>query len=97
MGRSSVASLVIIADVGPDQFHVGDEAMLEANVEALRRFCPSARVAVLGRGKVIAVGTIAELLQSQEPWIREYFHGTRGEGRAAAASARRPQARRMSI
>jgi hypothetical protein len=29
-------SLLIIADVGPDHAHVGDEAMLEANVEALR-------------------------------------------------------------
>ncbi len=42
-------SLVIVADVGPEPFHVGDEAMLVANVEALRRHDPEIRVTVIGR------------------------------------------------
>ncbi|HEY2292030.1 MAG TPA: phytanoyl-CoA dioxygenase family protein [Thermoanaerobaculia bacterium] len=42
-------SLVIVADVGPEPFHVGDEAMLLANVEALRRHDPEVRVTVVGR------------------------------------------------
>ena len=42
-------SLVIVADVGSEPFHVGDEAMLVANVEALRRYDPEIRVTVIGR------------------------------------------------
>ena len=43
------------------------------------------RVAVLADKKVIAVGTIAELLATDHPWIQEYFNGPRGR---AAVSAR---------
>src|SRR5882757_7881456 len=42
-------SLALVADVGTEPFHVGDEAMLEANVEALRRHDPDVRVTVVGR------------------------------------------------
>ena len=41
------------------------------------------RVAVLADKKVIAVGTIEELLALDHPWIQEYFNGPRG--RAADA------------
>jgi len=40
------------------------------------------RVAVLAEKKVIAVGTIPELLATEHPRIQDYFHGPRG--RAAA-------------
>lgn len=40
------------------------------------------RVAVLGDGRVLGIGTMAELAESEEPVVREYFHGPRG--RAAA-------------
>ena len=43
------------------------------------------RVAVLADKKVIAVGTIDQLLAMDHPWIQEYFNGPRG--RAAAAGA----------
>jgi phospholipid/cholesterol/gamma-HCH transport system ATP-binding protein len=43
------------------------------------------RVAVLGRGKVLGIGTMQELSQSEDPVIREYFHGPRG--RAAKEQA----------
>jgi phospholipid/cholesterol/gamma-HCH transport system ATP-binding protein len=42
------------------------------------------RVAVLAEKKVIAVGTIPELLATEHPWIQEYFNGPRG--RAASGS-----------
>ncbi|NJS14848.1 MAG: ABC transporter ATP-binding protein [Sphingopyxis sp.] len=42
------------------------------------------RVAVLAERKVIAVGTIDELLATEHPWIADYFLGPRG--RAAAKS-----------
>jgi phospholipid/cholesterol/gamma-HCH transport system ATP-binding protein len=57
--------------------------MVTHDLDSLYAICD--RVAVLGDGKVIAIGTIAELLQSREPWIREYFHGPRGAGRGEPA------------
>ena len=36
------------------------------------------RVAVLGEGKVLGVGTMAELSEASHPVIREYFYGPRG-------------------
>ncbi|WP_134679513.1 ABC transporter ATP-binding protein [Paracoccus ravus] len=41
------------------------------------------RVAVLAEGKVLTSGTMAEMLDVDHPWVREYFHGPR----ARAASA----------
>ncbi len=49
MPQVSHHSLAIVADVGAESFHVGDEAMLLANVEALRRYDPDVRVTVVGR------------------------------------------------
>jgi phospholipid/cholesterol/gamma-HCH transport system ATP-binding protein len=60
--------------------------MVTHDLDSLYAICD--RVAVLGEGKVIAIGTIAELLQSQQPWIREYFHGPRGQGRAPTQARR---------
>ena len=36
------------------------------------------RVAVLGEGKVLGVGTMEELSESPHPLVREYFYGPRG-------------------
>jgi phospholipid/cholesterol/gamma-HCH transport system ATP-binding protein len=60
--------------------------MVTHDLDSLYAICD--RVAVLGQGRVIAIGAIAELLQSEEPWIREYFHGPRGAGRGAPAKRR---------
>ncbi len=43
------------------------------------------RVAVLGNGKILGVGTMQELSQSEDPVVHEYFHGPRG--RAAQEQA----------
>ena len=43
------------------------------------------RVAVLDGGKILGVGTMAELSESEHPVIREYFYGPRG--RAAREQA----------
>jgi phospholipid/cholesterol/gamma-HCH transport system ATP-binding protein len=45
------------------------------------------RVAVLADKKVVAIGTIEELVALDHPWIQEYFNGPRG--RAAEESAER--------
>jgi phospholipid/cholesterol/gamma-HCH transport system ATP-binding protein len=51
--------------------------MVTHDLDSLYAICD--RVAVLGRGKVIAAGTIDQLLLSEDPWINSYFHGKRGE------------------
>lgn len=50
--------------------------MVTHDLDSLHTVCD--RVAVLADKKVIAVGTIAELLQNNHPWIQEYFKGERG-------------------
>jgi polysaccharide pyruvyl transferase WcaK-like protein len=45
-----VTSLVIAADIGgPDWYHAGDEAMLAANLDALRRLRPDVQVTAVSR------------------------------------------------
>ena len=60
--------------------------MVTHDLDSLYAICD--RVAVLGEGKVIAIGGIEDLLRSQDPWIREYFRGKRGSGREAAYRSR---------
>ena len=63
--------------------------LITHDLDTLYEICD--RVAVLADRKVIAVGTIDELLALDHPWIQEYFNGPRG--RAAQASQKREQAR----
>ncbi len=58
--------------------------LITHDLDTLYAICD--RVAVLADKKVIAVGTIPELLALDHPWIQEYFNGPRG--RAAVASTR---------
>jgi phospholipid/cholesterol/gamma-HCH transport system ATP-binding protein len=60
--------------------------MVTHDLDSLYAICD--RVAVLGHGKVTAVGTIDELLLSDDPWIRSYFFGKRGLVRAGSAGTR---------
>ena len=57
--------------------------LITHDLDTLYAICD--RVAVLADRKVIAIGTIAELLAMDHPWIQEYFNGPRG--RAAASSS----------
>jgi phospholipid/cholesterol/gamma-HCH transport system ATP-binding protein len=54
--------------------------MVTHDLDSLYAICD--RVAALGEGRVIAIGPISDLLQSEDPWLKTYFHGKRGEGRA---------------
>jgi phospholipid/cholesterol/gamma-HCH transport system ATP-binding protein len=57
--------------------------LITHDLDSLYAICD--RVAVLADHRVIAVGTIPELLALDHPWIQEYFNGPRG--RAAADTA----------
>ncbi|HKX77046.1 MAG TPA: ABC transporter ATP-binding protein [Novosphingobium sp.] len=59
--------------------------LITHDLDTLYEICD--RVAVLADRKVIAVGTIPELLALDHPWIQEYFNGPRG--RAAKRTADR--------
>jgi phospholipid/cholesterol/gamma-HCH transport system ATP-binding protein len=56
--------------------------MVTHDLDSLYAICD--RVAALGQGRVIAVGPIEDLLQSDDPWLKAYFHGKRGDGRKLA-------------
>lgn len=58
--------------------------LITHDLDTLYSICD--RVAVLADKKVIAVGTIEELLATDHPWIQEYFNGPRGRAATAAVS-----------
>ncbi|RYD49156.1 MAG: ATP-binding cassette domain-containing protein, partial [Sphingomonadales bacterium] len=62
--------------------------LITHDLDTLYAICD--RVAVLADKKVIAVGTIPELLALDHPWIQEYFNGPRG--RAAVAGKAKHEA-----
>ena len=50
--------------------------MVTHDLDSLYTACD--RIAALGDGQIIAPGTIEEMLESDHPWLRSYFHGKRG-------------------
>ena len=54
--------------------------MVTHDLDSLEAICD--RIAVLVDER-IKVGTMAELLQDDHPWIREYFHGPRARADGA--------------
>ncbi|HEY0112218.1 MAG TPA: ABC transporter ATP-binding protein [Allosphingosinicella sp.] len=59
--------------------------LITHDLDTLYSICD--RVAVLAEGKVIAVGTIPELLALDHEWIQEYFRGPRGRAAEEAVEA----------
>ena len=59
--------------------------LITHDLDTLYAICD--RVAVLADKKVIAVGTIPELLALDHPWIQEYFNGPRGRAAVATREA----------
>jgi phospholipid/cholesterol/gamma-HCH transport system ATP-binding protein len=51
--------------------------MITHDLESLHAVCD--RVAVLVAGKIVAIGTMAEVMRSEDRWVRSYFHGHRAE------------------
>ena len=67
--------------------------LITHDLDTLYAICD--RVAVLADKKVVAVGTIPELLETDHPWIQEYFNGPRS--RAAAQSHEGADGRRKAL
>ena len=55
------------------------------DLDSLHAICD--RIAVLADQKVLAVGSMEEMLRVDHPWVHEYFHGPRA--RAALSSAQK--------
>jgi phospholipid/cholesterol/gamma-HCH transport system ATP-binding protein len=51
--------------------------MVTHDLASLTTVCD--RVAALADGKIAAIGPMRELLQSEHPWVRAYFHGKRSQ------------------
>lgn len=65
--------------------------MVTHDLDSLFSVCD--RIAVLGNKKVMATGTIEEMLSIDNEWIRSYFHGKRARaiiGGDTSAEAERP-------
>lgn len=46
------------------------------DLDTLHRVCD--RVAVIGQGRIMAIGSLPEVAATDDDWIRAYFHGPRG-------------------
>lgn len=57
--------------------------MVTHDLDSLHTICD--RVAALADGKIVEVGPVAQLLSSQHPWVKSYFHSDRAGARAVAA------------
>lgn len=51
--------------------------MVTHDLASLTTVCD--RVAALADGRIVAIGLMRELLQSEHPWVRAYFHGKRSQ------------------
>src|SRR3712207_2371163 len=59
--------------------------LITHDLDTLYAICD--RIAVLAEKKVVAVGTIPELLALDHEWIQEYFRGPRGRAAETAVAA----------
>jgi phospholipid/cholesterol/gamma-HCH transport system ATP-binding protein len=59
--------------------------MVTHDLDSLYSICD--RIAALADGKVIAAGPLSVLLESDHPWLRAYFHGSRSRHIQAARDA----------
>lgn len=58
--------------------------LITHDLDTLHAICD--RVAVIADKRIIASGTIPELVRVDHPWIRDYFAGPRGRAAASAAA-----------
>ena len=58
--------------------------MVTHDLDSLHTVCD--RVAALADGKIVEVGPIVQLINSQHLWVRSYFHNNRAESRSATGN-----------
>ena len=51
--------------------------MITHDLNSLAAVCD--RVAALADGKIVALGPLSKVLESDHPWVRAYFHGARAQ------------------
>jgi phospholipid/cholesterol/gamma-HCH transport system ATP-binding protein len=56
--------------------------MVTHDLDSLHTDCD--RIAALADGKIVELGPIERLLASEHPWVKSYFHGSRGRARTHA-------------
>ncbi len=61
--------------------------MVTHDLDSLHTACD--RVAALADGKIIATGPIEDMVQSDHPWLRAYFHGKRAKTRTGKTGRKR--------
>ena len=49
--------------------------MVTHDLDSLNTVCN--RIAALVDGRIVAIGTMDEILKSDHPWVKAYFHGKR--------------------
>jgi phospholipid/cholesterol/gamma-HCH transport system ATP-binding protein len=59
------------------------------DLDSLHALCD--RVAVLAEKKVLATGTMQEMLEIDHPWVQDYFHGPRARAALPAADTPTPK------
>jgi len=60
--------------------------MVTHDLDSLHSVCD--RIAALYEGKVIAQGSVETLMQSEHPWLKAYFHGSRARAIQAGQAQR---------
>jgi phospholipid/cholesterol/gamma-HCH transport system ATP-binding protein len=58
--------------------------MVTHDLDSLYSICD--RIAALADGKIVTTGTVEEMLASDHPWLRAYFHGQRARQIVSPAS-----------
>ncbi|MEF2072754.1 ABC transporter ATP-binding protein [Consotaella aegiceratis] len=62
--------------------------MVTHDLDSLYQACD--RIAVLGRKKVLVEGSLETMLDSDDPWVRSYFHGKRARAIVAPGAEAEP-------
>jgi phospholipid/cholesterol/gamma-HCH transport system ATP-binding protein len=58
--------------------------MVTHELEALRTICD--RIAALAEGRIAAIGSMAQVLETEDPWVKSYFRGVRSAPPSAPAT-----------
>ncbi len=58
--------------------------MVTHEIEALRTICD--RIAALAGGRIVAIGSMSQVLEAEDPWVKSYFRGVRSAPPSAPAT-----------